>query len=375
MTLVAAAALLTACGGGDTALTPSESFASRIAKETPAAVSLPETSPRASRASVPAISNNQLFQWAQLQFPELFGSAAPNVFANLQYNGQVFDVREFPGGNYLGVSQGRAYGLGPLFTNGELVDFGDVQSYAAQVCGRLNCGGTGGNTGGGTGTLNGCMLPASEALRTGNRFIATYQYDLFSPQASSGEFTVNTLVEGGTTFEGQSAIRLTTRTAGVQQGQALDITSVSFEQVAEGGLTRILGSEAMVPFLGGSNVTSRIVNTPPELNNEFTLQPGQSLDKTTTSTSTYVNAPFPLPPITDTATERFTYEARESIDVLGRRYDTCRYTITTPGEEQIAVNWYIFGKGVSARIEARNTAGAVLSRAELKSASINGSPL
>jgi len=154
LTVVSAAAMLVACGGGETSLTPSESFVSRMATETPVAGSLPATASLAKRASVVTITNNQLFQWAQLQYPELFGSAAPNVFANLLFNGQLFDVREFPGGAYLGISQGRVFGLGP-FTNGQLVDFGVAQAFSAQVCGRINCGGTGGS--GGTASLIGVV--------------------------------------------------------------------------------------------------------------------------------------------------------------------------------------------------------------------------
>jgi hypothetical protein len=294
------------------------------------------------------------------------------VIANLPYNGRLFDVREYPGGAYLGISQGRVYGLGP-FTNGDLVDFGAVQSYANQVCGRINCGGAE-NPGTGSGTLNGCTLPASEALRTGNRFIAAYKNDLFAPEVSSGEFTTESVVDGGTSFEGQSAIKVTSRTRGVQAGQALDITTVSFEQVAENGLSRSLGSEVVEPFLTGAPVTIRSVETPPLLNSEFSLQPGQSIDKTSTTTSTYINAPFPLPPFSGTDTERFTYEARETINVLGRSFDTCRYKITGSGD-QITFTWHIFGNGLPARVEARSSAGAVLSRSELKSASINGTAL
>lgn len=369
LAVLSAAASLAACGGGDTPLSPSESFVSRMATETPVSGSLPATATMAKAASAATITNAQLFQWAQLQFPELFGSAAPVVIANLFYNGQIYDVREFPGGTYLGISQGRIFGLGP-FTNGDLVDFGAVQSYATQVCSRVSCASSV-NPGTGTGALNGCVLPASEALRTGNRYSAVYKNDQFAPEASSGEFTTESVVEGGTSFEGQSAIRVTSRTRGVQQGQALDITSISFEQEAENGLIRSLGAEVVVPFFGGAPVTLRTVDTPPVLNNEFTLQPGQSLDQTFTSTSTYINPPFPLPPTTGTSTERVTYEARETINVLGRSYNTCRYKSTGSGDE-IDFTWHIVGNGLPARSETRNSAGAVLSRTELRSLSING---
>lgn len=346
-----------------------------MATETPVSGSLPATALIAKRASVAPITNDQLFQWAQLQYPELFGSAAPKIIANLPYNGQLFDVREFPGGAYLGISQGRVFGLG-LFTNGQLVDFGAVQDFAAQVCSRVNCGGavTPVDPNVGTGALNGCTLPASEGLRAGNRLTAVYKNDVFAPLASSGEFTTESVVDGAAAFEGQSAIQVTSRVRGVQQGQTVDITTVSFAQVADNGLSRSLGSETVVPFLAGNLLTLRTVNTPPILNNEFTLQPGQSIDQTYTATSTYINSPFPLPPTTASSTSRNTYEARETISVLGRSYDTCRYKITGLGDET-TFNWYVVGNGLNARTESRNSAGAVLLRIELKSATLNGTVL
>ena len=375
LTVVSAAALLAACGGGETAPTPAESFVSRMATETPVPGSLPATALIAKRASVAPITNDQLFQWAQLQFPELFGSAAPRVIANLPYNGQLFDVREFRGGAYLGISQGRVFGLGP-FTNGQLVDFGVVQSFAAQVCSRVNCGGAVNpvDPNAGTGALNGCTLPASEALRTGNRLTAVYKDDVFAPQASSGEFTTESVVDGAASFEGQSAIKVTSRLRGVQQGEAIDVTTVTFAQVAENELSRSLGFEVVASFLPGSLLTMRTVNTPPFLNREFTLQPGQSIDQTFTATSTYINAPYPLPPTTASSTLRSTFEARETISVLGRSYNTCRYKITGLGD-QTTFNWSIVGNGLTARTESRNSAGAVLARIELRSATINGTAL
>ncbi len=372
LTVVSAAALLAACGGGETALTPAQSFVARIATETPLAGKLPTNATVAKRAAAAAIviTNDQLFQWVQLLFPELLGSAAPNVFANVPYAGKLFDVREYPGSAYLAISDGRVYALGP-FTTGDLVDLGFVQSYSAQVCSLVNCAG-GGSTGGGNGTLNGCSLPASQGLVIGNRYTAVYTSVTFAPQASSGEYTTEGVVEGNVTFEGQSAIKVSNRVQGTQEGQTIDATSNAFEQVAENELTRSLGSETVVSFAGMS-LTSRTVNNPAVLNSEFTLQPGQSIDQTYSSTTTFINAPFELPPTTGSSTSRITYEARETISVLGRSYDTCRYKSTFAGDANTnSYAWYIVGKGFPARIESRNSAGTVLGLNELKSATING---
>lgn len=373
LTVVSAAALLAACGGGETSQTPAQSFANRIATEAPVAGTLPIAASVAKRAAAAAafvITNDQLFQWVQMELPDLFGTAPPNVIANLSFQGKPFDLREYVGGLYLGIYEGRVYVLGPL-SNGQLVDLGVVQSYSSYVCSRLDCTGTGGGTGGGSGALNGCTLPASEGLRIGNRYSTVYTSEVFVPQISSGEFTNEGVVEGNVTFEGQSAIKVSNRVVGMQQGHSIDATSVAYEQVADNGLTRSLGSETVASFAGMS-LTMRTVNNPAFLNTEFTLQPGQSTDQTYASTSTYIDAPFAFPPTTGSSTSRITYEARETINVFGQSYETCRYKSTSNGDDTIAYAWYIYGKGIPARIESRNAAGTVLGRNELKSGSING---
>lgn len=350
---LAAAATLVACGGG----------ASDDASQAPA--SAQATRARALAVS-PAISNDQLFQWAQLTYRELFGSAAPAVISNFAFDGKIFDVRDYRNGNYLGVANGRAYGYG-VFTNLQLVDFGAVQDYAGQVCSRVNCGG------GGTGALNGCMMPASEALRVGNRYEAVYVNSVFSPTASSGEYSISGVVEAAASFEGQAALRVSTRIVGNQAGQPSDTTVLAYEQIAENELTRSLGSEAQVSF-SGFNLTSRTVFTPPVLNNEFTLQVGQSLSKTLAATTSYINAPVPIPPGSGSSTTTYTYEARETIAVQGRSWETCRYRQTSDASS-VQYVWHLVGRGIPVREESRNAAGAVIERSELKSASINGAAL
>lgn len=344
---LAAVATLAACGGADS---PSQPLA--------------DGQPTRARAlATQAISNDQLFQWAQLTYPSLFGTAAPAVIANYPFQGRLFDVRDYGNGNYLGVSNGRAYGYGN-FTNLQLVDYGAVQDFAGQVCTRVNCGG------GGTGALNGCMMPASEALRVGNRYEAVYTNNVFSPSASSGEYTITGLVEAATTFEGQPALRVSNRIVENQSGQTTDSTVLAYEQIAENELTRSLGSEAQISF-SGFNMTSRTVFTPPMLNSEFTLQIGQSLSKTVAATTSYINSPVPFPPGSGSTTTTYTYEARESITVHGRSFETCRYRQSTDASF-VEYSWHIVGRGIPARQESRNAAGTLLERSELKSATING---
>lgn len=347
---LAATMTLAACGGG-------------AADGSPQALADGEVK-RARALAAQAISNDQLFQWAQITYPSLFGSAPPAVIPNYPFEGKLFDVRDFGNGNYLGVSNGRAYGYG-VFTNNQLTDYGAVQDFASQVCSRVNCGG------GSTGALNGCMMPASEALRVGNRYEAVYTNTVFSPSTSSGEYAISGLVEAAVAFEGQAALRVNSRVTGNQSGQAMDSTVLAYEQIADNELTRSLGSEAQISF-SGANLTSRTVFSPPVLNNEFTLQIGQSLTKTLAATTTYINAPFPFPPSSGSSSTTYTYEARESITVHGRSFETCRYRQTTDASVAVEYVWYVVGRGIPAREESRNAAGTVLERSELKSATING---
>lgn len=61
------------------------------------------------------------------------------IWSALPYAGLLFEVRGFANGNHLGVaSDGHVYGLGP-YTNGALVDFGDLQGFAPVVCSVSAC--------------------------------------------------------------------------------------------------------------------------------------------------------------------------------------------------------------------------------------------
>ena len=129
---------LAACGGGagepDGTATTSGAREQALASRAAAAAAAPSPS----AASLPAaISNEQLFLWAQATYPELFPDSPP--ITSVDHQGRSYAVRSYANGNHLGVSEGQAYGLGP-FTNGELVNFGPLSNFAAQVCERVGCG-------------------------------------------------------------------------------------------------------------------------------------------------------------------------------------------------------------------------------------------
>ncbi len=318
-----------------------------------------------SAAAKVAISSEQLFTWAQLTYPSLFpGTGVP--FSDVPYLGKVFSGRGYANGNYLAVADGEAYGLGP-FTDNVLQNFGSVQGFADLVCARVDCGGSSGG-----GSLNGCQPPASETLRTGMRFVGTYVMNLFSPIVSTTETTTVSVVDGPASFNGQSAIQIT-NTLLEDDGMTQSEGGIkSYYQAAENGLVRSLGAE-IGGLLGG--LTTRTVFDPPILNSEFTLQVGQSITKTESTTTTFVGGPIVIPPRSGTTTRTYTFEARETIDVLGRSFDTCRYKEVASGTDYVSYSWHIVGIGISARLETRQANGTVSQRTELKSATIDGAPV
>ncbi len=134
----------------------------------------------------------------------------------------------------------------------------------------------------------------------------------------------------------------------------------------------------VVPVVGNSTTNVKTVNTPPFLNSEFTLQPGQSLTRTNgyTTTTTTTVAGVTMPPMVNNSslTETVSFEARETIQVQGRSWDTCRYRQVDAATPNVSTTtWYIVGRGLPARIVG--TGGTTSQTTELKSGTVNGTPL
>lgn len=133
---------LAACGGGHAddappTASPEQAFAARAATSSTPSDRLRALSATAPRAATAApITAVQLFLWAQATYPELFPDSPP--LSTVNHMGRSYTVRAYVNGNYLGVSEGQVYGLGP-FTNGALESFGPLASFSTLVCGRLNC--------------------------------------------------------------------------------------------------------------------------------------------------------------------------------------------------------------------------------------------
>ena len=159
------------------------------------------------------------------------------------------------------------------------------------------------------------------------------------------------------------------------------VTDNSFHQAGSGGLMKTFGSltdgetsgftVGGTPFPGTVSKTKTVYNPPIE-NIEFTLQPGQSLTKTITSTTTTL-VPVGTPPLNETSSEVHAFEAKEKITVLGKSYNTCRYRLTSPSDSVGFLSWLIVGKGIPAKTQI--TIDGQTQITELRSGSYNGQPL
>jgi uncharacterized protein (DUF1800 family) len=115
---MATAALLAACGGGDTP--PAAMLDGRAAVSKP---ELLEVQGSGARRSLAAPTPDQLMDWAERQFPHLFAPSASQRVAD----GLVY--RFYSGtGNYLGVRDGQVLLLGPA-TGGQLVNAGQLADF------------------------------------------------------------------------------------------------------------------------------------------------------------------------------------------------------------------------------------------------------
>lgn len=364
-------AMLTACGGGEEppSLTQAQAAAG------------PQ---RRALATLPSVGAKEVLDWAQFKFPTLFPGNPPSQPFN--YLGVDYTIRAYSTGNYLGITPtGDIYGLGD-FTGGQLQSFGKISDWTSQIqadaCSVYPslC-----NPGGGVGALNACAQPASQALAIGNRYTLNYALSFSGSLNGTGELKTDALVDSATTFEGLSAVRLsltqtnTLNVAGLQSGV---INIRQYAQAADNGLIRNLGNESettvAVPVVGNSVTLVKTVNTPPLLNTEFTLQEGQSLMRTNgyTTTSTTTVAGQSLPPTVNSSslTETVSFEARETIQVQGRSWETCRYRQVDAATPNFSTTtWYIVGRGLPARIVG--TGNGTTQTTELKSGTVNGAPL
>lgn len=361
--------LLAACGGGDMpppTAAPSEQVATAQAPG------------KRKLATAITVDAKALFDWAEFKYPSLFAKGPQNV--PLLFAGVSYTIRAYPNGNYLGLTAGGdIYGLGP-FTNQVLTSFGKLSDYVALVQGDSCLVYPGSCDPPPTGPANECVDPTMANPPTGFRTHLVYDYS--SSSSGNGETTLDSVVDGPSTFEGKSAFKVTTNVVSAFNAPGFSITttllSTNFYQPVGNGLIQNLGgtsdSDSNIPGLPTGNRSSQsYVHTPPDVGVEFALQVGQSVTKTVNTTTTTI-LPAGTPVDNSSSTTTYTFEAKETISVLGRSFNTCRYRTTSPGVSGFGFSWYIVGKGVPAKFTS--TDGTETTSSQLKPGSTyNGAAL
>lgn len=396
------AAALAACGGGDGTDAGAVRFAGQMAQGVDAsrAAAEPGQALRARLLASPVtnmpydatlavtagqVTADMVLDWAEFKFPDLFPKAVAQKFPSVVYEGQTYNARAYSGPwgtRYLGIRpDGRIFGLGD-FTAQRLQQFDTIAFWATQVAAdqcAINPGSC--PAASPVGPLNDCTMPAAQALATGTRFLATYAVS----GSATGEFRIDSTVVGPATFEGQTAVRENSRITSTITVNGFPVTttteSASYSQDAN-GFVRTLGAEASVTTggvtvpgfgtVGGSTSTTRTVFTPPSLNVEYSLQPGQSIGDTITVVTTVDGRVIPAA----SSYTLHTFVARENITVRGRTYATCRYT-EGDGAVVSSTTWVVRGKGVAVRttVTSVEEGQSRTETVELVEGTINGVPI
>lgn len=126
--VVLAVLTLTGCGGGQSSEPGIGGQGSRVR-------SLSDV-PTSAVSSAQPIDTATLFDWAERQFTSLFPPGPVNQA--LEAGGASYTIRFYGNtGNYLGVSDGRVYGFGPV-TNFQLVSFGFTADFTC-LAAPQNC--------------------------------------------------------------------------------------------------------------------------------------------------------------------------------------------------------------------------------------------
>lgn len=362
---LAAAALLAGCGGGDNPAPAHEAAATALRAHT--------LSVKAASAVAPDEAARQLMDYAEAR------SDLKVYFPSHQATQDFgpFKFRYYPtSGIYLGVvvTADPNYILNGVYVMGG--EFGNNPIYVGKVTDYIvptdpNTNPTGGN--------NGCAdLTLAEVQ--GTRLVINYAYS----GVITGNVTSDTLVGGLTTFEGQQAREVTTKTAGTTTTSGLtaemEIETKAYErktgdaEVTNYGMVSVSKSK----FGGIDSITTiKSVWSPPWVDRQYALALGGTLTVTQTGTTTTTTSFGGLPgtPMTSPSslTETVKYVARESVTVPAGTYTACKYEHTSAGSAggaDVTTNWLIVGKGIP--VKTVSGSGSNMLTIQATSITLNG---
>ena len=365
-------ATLLACGGGaspgdPSVLLQSHPVASNAGPITAmAAAAVPK---RAAAVRMP--DGTSLFNWAEGAYPSLFEAPQSNQTID------VWTYRYYPKTDiYLGVNtMGDVLGL--VGTGGgayNAVPLGKIESFGCAVY-PSDCAAT--PPASGPTTYNECVDPAAMALPTGFNMRLVNSWVGFI----TGEETVEHLIEGPATFEGQSAVKSKQTMTGSHTvlgfSQAVSSREWMYEKVQSSGLIVMLGAEFdTAGFSAGgytfpaSTTTSKTVYSPAVEERAFTLKVGESVTVAHKGTNSNSGGSLPSSTVSFDYSVTFTYVARETVAVSGRNFDTCKYTSEASDSSIPSTFWYLVGKGIPVKSESTSSAGT--QQILLKSGTYNG---
>jgi hypothetical protein len=186
----------------------------------------------------------------------------------------------------------------------------------------------------------------------------------------TGTQTVNVVVGGTVTFEGNTAVLYQAKTSGTNSvaGQSVTINTTGNYYNKRTGTAEVTNYGAVITatqsFAGFSvPVETKIVWSPPWKDLRYTLALGESIvqrysGSTTISTGGILGTPgtSTVSPTPVDTTVKFV--AVETITVPAGTFKTCKfqdYATATPGN--VTTSWLIYGNGISVKSESVTTSG------------------
>jgi len=323
-------ALLAGCGGADTqALTAAK--------------------PQQATAVTPALGADDLMGVAEVRYYQYFPGPA------LTQHSGPFAYRYYAStGIYLGVvvAQDPQYVLGGVYVMGGT--FGSAPMYVGAMTDFLNLVDLSAG-----GTDNGCGAPASDNL-PGTTIVLS---DAYTGLVNPGVSTTTSVVVGTATFQGHVATAVDNLQSGTFTRSGVEYSRTystrSYYAVTGAGEITHYGwtSSDSEPTPGGLPATSTTtaVFSPLLVDDQYRMQPGQSIDFTETTNETdfiSVNGgPVQGQSFTYTYKQIITYLGRETVTVPAGTYETCKYEVISPAVAltspygSLTMKWVAVGTG------------------------------
>ena len=210
----------------------------------------------------------------------------------------------------------------------------------------------------------------------------TYRFDYQVTGAATGTTSSQGQVTRVTTFETysnateQSATTTATYTAPPELAQAGTTTTDIKSYFQRNDLEFLQFGALSAGVYMGQNVSTKIVNSPAEVDKRFTLNAGGSFVSTVTYTvtTTIQNSPVPIPPQSSTTTSTVTYLGQETVTVPAGTFTACKFQeVFTTAPNSPTFQWISVGSGVPVKYSELDAETLTITSYELLNTSrVNG---